>query len=193
MSFNIKQSSKTQLHKYFKNYLLDRNEENLQRLYLEYKNLVYAIAFSILKNREDAEDIVQNIFLKLYKLDKKKLPKNNELNWLYTITKNESINLLKNKQKSINYEELNDIPDSRNSFNEIIESDEYNKLMKHLTPLEKEILSFKIIYGFSFKEISATLNLPLGAVEWKYYKSINHIRILFVTNNNKLYIDFEKS
>ena len=56
-------------------------------MYINYKDLIYFIAYSFLKNKEDSEDIVQNIFLKLQKLDKEKLPKQNEFTWLYTVTK----------------------------------------------------------------------------------------------------------
>jgi len=44
--------------------------------------VIYGIAFSILKNKEDSEDVVQIVFSKLYVLDKEKLPKEKEATWL---------------------------------------------------------------------------------------------------------------
>lgn len=49
--------------------------------------MIYGIAFSILKNKEDSEDVVQIVFSKLYVLDKEKLPKEKEATWLYSVTK----------------------------------------------------------------------------------------------------------
>lgn len=175
----MKQLNKNELHKFFSCYTLDRNEKNLEKLYIKYKDLIYSIAYSFLKNKEDAEDIVQNIFLKLQKLNKDRLPKSNEFTWLYAVVKNESINLLKKNCKIIDYEDI-DIPNSINIINEVISNSEYRLFMSYLKPLDKKILELKIISGFSFKEISEILNMPLGAVEWKYYKALNYLKILVI-------------
>ena len=51
----------------------------LEKIYNEYKNLIYKIAFSILKDHNDAEDIVQNVICKIFKMEKNKLPTFKEL------------------------------------------------------------------------------------------------------------------
>ncbi len=62
---------------------------NFDDIYEKYKNTVYYLAISYLKNIDDAEDIVQNVFLKLYR-NLNKI--NSELylkNWLIVVTINE--------------------------------------------------------------------------------------------------------
>ena len=49
-------------------------EEAFNTLYKNYHKLVYGIAFSILKNKDDSEDVSQTVFSKIYKLSKSKLP-----------------------------------------------------------------------------------------------------------------------
>lgn len=61
------------------------NKIAFEKLYNQYNKLVYGIAFSILKNEQDAEDIVQNVFTKLYTIDKSKLPSNNEISSVFFI------------------------------------------------------------------------------------------------------------
>lgn len=173
----MEQFNKNRLHQIFETYILEQNEKNLEILYINYRDLIYSIAYSFLRNKEDSEDIVQNIFLKLQKLDKEKLPKQNEFTWLYAVTKNESINLLKKNCKIIDYEDI-DIPDNLNITNKVIADDEYNFLIKHLDKLERKIVNLKLLSGLSFKEIGNSLNMPVGTIEWKYYKSINWLRIL---------------
>ena len=51
-------------------------EKYFEILYREYKDFVFKIVFSIIKNKDDAEDITQNIFMKIYKLPAEKLPNN---------------------------------------------------------------------------------------------------------------------
>ena len=77
------------------------NKIAFEKLYNNYNKLIYSIAYSILKNKQDAEDIVQIVFEKLYLIDKEKLPNRNESSWLYSITKNETEDKLRNKKYSI--------------------------------------------------------------------------------------------
>ena len=60
--------------------LKTRRKEAIEELYNNYNKTVYGIAFSILKNKEDSEDVVQIVFSKLYVLDKEKLPKEKRSN-----------------------------------------------------------------------------------------------------------------
>lgn len=62
------------------------NNIAFEKLYKRYNKLVYGIAFSILKNPHDTEDIVQSVFTKIYSIDKNKLPERNESSWLYSTT-----------------------------------------------------------------------------------------------------------
>lgn len=68
-----------------------------ENVYKKYNKMLYGIAFSILKNKEDSEDIVQTVFSKLYTMDKNKMPKDKETTWLYTVTKNEVLLFLRKK------------------------------------------------------------------------------------------------
>lgn len=77
-----------------------------ENLYKKCNKLVYSIAFSILKNKENSDDIVQIVFSKIYTLDKNKLPTNKEISWLYTLTKNETLNLLRSRKEEINIEDI---------------------------------------------------------------------------------------
>ena len=67
-------------------------KQGIEELYNKYKGIVYGIAFTISKNKEDSEDIMQIIFAKIYEMEDFKLPTNNCASWLYSITKNETIN-----------------------------------------------------------------------------------------------------
>ncbi|MCI8518840.1 MAG: hypothetical protein HFJ51_01620, partial [Clostridia bacterium] len=82
---------KNELEELFKE-IKQGNNQSLKDLYDKYKSLVYGVAFSILKNKEDSEDIVQIVFLKIFRLEKEKLPTKNAATWAYSVTKNETLN-----------------------------------------------------------------------------------------------------
>ena len=154
------------------------NKVAFEKFYLKYKNLVYGIAFSILKNEADAEDMVQIVFTKIFEMEKNKLPNNKEACWIYSLTKNETISLLRRKKKNIDLEDIYEIEDSNNEINKIIDKNTYNNLISKLNDKEKEIVSLKILAKLSFNEIGQVLNEPVGTIKWRYYKSIHTLKIL---------------
>ena len=154
------------------------NNIAFEKLYKNYKNLVYKIAYGILKNSYDSDDIVQIVFKKIYSIDKDKLPTRDESSWLYSVTKNETINYLNKKKNHIELEEIYEIEDNNNEINELINKDSYNRLIGKLNENEKEIISLKILSNLSFKEIAKLLNKPTGTIKWIYYKSINTLKLL---------------
>ncbi len=154
------------------------NKAAFEKLYNQYNKLVYNIAFSIVKNRQDTEDIVQIVFTKIYSIDKSKLPSKNEASWLYSTTKNETINFLKKKNNNINLEDIYEIEDNNNEIARIIDKDSYNKLISGISDKEKEIISLKVLADLSFEEIAKILKTPTGTVKWRYYKAVHTLKIL---------------
>ena len=158
---------------------IKENRKNaMEEFYHQYHKIVYAIAFSILKNKEDAEDVMQIVFEKIQTIDKTKLPSDKEMIWLYTLTKNETLNYLKKKKGEISLETIYEIENKDNEIDKKIDSIEFNRLISKLNEKEKEIISLKIISNFSFQQISVLLNEPVGTVKWRYYKSLRSIKLM---------------
>ena len=156
--------------------LNDRN--SFDEFYKKYNKIVYGIAFSILKNKEDSEDVVQNIFSKILTLDKEKLPSTKYASWLYEVTKNESISIYRKRNETIDIDKIYEIEEQDNEINKVIDKIQYNKLISKLNNKEKEIISLKILSNLSFEEISKLLGEPIGTIKWRYYKSINTLKIM---------------
>ena len=157
----------------------------IEELYSKYKKMIYCIAFSILKNQEDSEDIMQMIFAKIYEMENSKLPTNNYASWIYSITKNETINFIKKKKNDVPLDKIYEISDDNNELNKVIDNIEFNRLISKLNDKEKEIITLKILSDFSFEEIAKLLKEPVGTVKWRYYKSIYSY---FFCNRNKIII-----
>ena len=102
---NSAKINKEELHSIFEG--IAKNDETcFNELYEKYHWLVYNIAFSILKNQENSEEIMQKVFVKIWKMEKQKLPKTNEAGWLYSITKNETIDFIKSNKTLLDIDEL---------------------------------------------------------------------------------------
>lgn len=171
--------NKNNLHIAMQN-VIENKEQNFEIFYKECKDYVFKIAFCIIKNKEDSEDIVQNLFLKIYKLPKEKLPTKNEASWLYSVVKNETLNYIKQKRKDINIDDLQIYKDDEGISNLINEAS-YKELMKKLNSEEELIVKLKTESNFTFKEIAKILGKNENTVKWKYYSAIHTLK-LFITN-----------
>lgn len=154
------------------------NKVAFETLYKKYNKLVYRIAFTILKNKEDSEDIVQAVFSKIYSLPKDKFPIDNIATWFYSVTKNEAISLYRKRKNTVDLDTMYEIADSDNEINRIVDQDRYNRILSRLNDKEKEVVSLKILTNLTFDEIAKLLDEPAGTVKWRYYKSIHTLKLL---------------
>lgn len=174
------------------NQIKSNDDTAFEEFYTKYNKLIYKIAYSILKNKSDAEDITQIVFEKIYSMDKENLPTKNETSWIYSVTKNETLNYFKSNRNNINLDDIYEIEDNNQEISKIIDQENYNRLISKLNDNEKEIVSLKIISNFSFEEIGKILNMPTGTVKWRYYKAINTLKLL-LSNLTMFIISFISS
>ncbi len=172
----MKKEEKTKLEQLFKE-IKYGNKKKFEELYDKYNKIVYGIAFSILKNKEDSEDVVQIVFLKLYDIDNSKLPKEKAGTWLYTVTKNEALAILRKKYDTVSLDNIYNCENENNEINEFINKDSYNKLINKLDKREQEIVSLKILSDLTFQEISEILGESSNTIKWRYYKAIHTLKI----------------
>lgn len=173
----MKKIDKKELHVLFKA-LKENDKKAYEELYEKYHELVYGIAFSLLKNKENTEDVLQTVFLKLFQMDRELLPTQKEASWLYTLVKNETLNYIRKQKKTVNIEELYLVEKEAEELNKVIDIQTYNKLIEKLNVKEREILSLKLLADMSFREMAQVLDMPMGTVQWKYYTSLHTLKLL---------------
>lgn len=173
----MKKIDEEELHELFEK-MRQTDLKAYEELYKKYYNLVHNIAFSVLKNYENAEDIAQNVFVKIGNLEQEKLPKNYEASWLYTVTKNECISFIRKNKETSSIENRIENENDKNEIEAVIQNSSYQNLLGSLEQVEKQIIFLKIEAGYSFKEIAKLLKMPMGTVQWKYYKSLHSLKLL---------------
>lgn len=158
-----------------------QNEQGIQieTLYQNYHKLIYGICYSILKNTEDSQDVMQLVFIKLLQLPKEKLPTTNEASWLYTVTKHEALSYIRGKKKTVSIEEVILPIANETPIEEIEDKDSFEKAIQGLNEKEKEVVSLKILCNLTFKEIGEMLEIPTATAQWRYYKALHTLKLLF--------------
>lgn len=171
----MKNINEKELHELFCR-LKKKEKSAYEELYEKYSSLVYKIAFSILKDKENAEDIMQNVFIKIANLSEEN-PTNYESSWLYSVTKNEAISYIRRNKEMASIEDITQ-KSEEDKIEEVLEKENYENLLSSLEQKEKQIISLKVEVGLTFKEISKLLNMPIGTIQWKYYKSLHSLKLL---------------
>jgi RNA polymerase sigma-70 factor, ECF subfamily len=83
----------------------------LEKVFLEHQGRVFRAAYRITGNAQDAEDVLQNVFLKLSHLGEPKAPVDNLPSYLYRTAVNAALDLLRTRRNSVPIEEIENTPD----------------------------------------------------------------------------------
>lgn len=145
--------------------------DSFNLIFNKYRYLVYYVSFDIIKNEEDAKDIVNETFLKMYER-RTSFAKESKLKYFLLVTaKNLSINRLKANKYHLPY--VDDIEGEKEEvgvsiylekFKEVLDEKEYQYIVLHL------------LYDFSFKEIAKVNELTTSQVSSKYRRGIKKLR-----------------
>ena len=140
----------------------------LEEIYIKHHKKMFDIAYSILKNPDDAEDCVQESVFKIAKYIEKidKIDSNYNINLFITIVKNLSLDLYRktHKNHNVNFGEVEEmlIDDTESIENYIIRSDESERLYKKLMEIKEEyveIITLKYFYDMDNHEIAYILSI----------------------------------
>lgn len=154
----------------------EKRKESFQELFDEHFRTIYGIAFTVSKNEEISHDAVQNVMLKLFTLPEDKFPTQNELSWLYTVTKNETLSLLRREKRVENIEEL-ELPATKTAIDDFVDMQSYYSIIKGLTKKQKEIVTLKVLGDMTHRQIAELLHMKAETVQWIYKTAIDKLRI----------------
>ena len=140
-------------------------------VFKKYRYLVYYVSFDILKNEEEAKDIVNETFLKMYEKRRDFMNESKLKYFLLVTSKNLSINRYNHLKDHLTY---SDDTEGRNDeegvslylekFKDVLDEEEYHYLVLHL------------IYEFTFREIAKANKLTTSQVSSKYQRGIKKLR-----------------
>lgn len=177
------------------------DKEALKEIYVAYAGFLFHFLLGILRNRENAEDVTSEFFIKLWDIADKYVPGTGHRAWLSRIARNMAVDFLRSHKKEIPYdageqgfeamaasdETLNErgrtgggtISESDNrdaTAEEAVANLTVKEALDRLKPAEREIVHLKIIGDMTFEEISNILETPMGTVTWRYREAMKKLR-----------------
>ena len=144
--------------------------ESFEVIYKATAGFVYNVAYRIVRNTQDAEEVTQEVFLKVYHKLKGFRLESSLKTWIYRITVNCAINRFKKKAREKNrkdeyYENLNpwqafnESPAGSHRRKEMIEM-----FLNILNPDQRVCVVLRSIEGLSYREIAETLRISINTV-----------------------------
>ena len=179
-----------QEEKEFINHLLDPKTQNqaFQQLLQDYQRPLYNHIRNIVLNHDDADDVLQNTFIKIFQNVKNFKGESKLFSWMYRIATNEALTFLSQKAKKNNLssQELQEKTIQNLQSDVYFEGDEIQlKLHKAIALLpEKQQLIFKMKYfeELKYEEMSEILNTSVGALKASYHIAAKKIEEFLHTN-----------
>jgi RNA polymerase sigma-70 factor (ECF subfamily) len=159
-------------------------EAAFKQFYEDTSALLYRVAFRMTGVREDAEDILHDVYIKAYKARRSYKAELSSLStWVYRITVNHTLNFLKRKKwlggnlvKLFGGKEREDVAES---YIDAEESSEIQKLLQQLPETYRVCVIMRDIEDKTYEEIAEILKIELGTVKSRINRGRKMLKDLF--------------
>ena len=143
------------------------NENAFRELLDRHQGAVYGLAFRFLKDMQEAEDIAQEVFLRLYRTSADYKPQATLRTYLFRIAKNLCIDSLRKKRPEP-MDELPETIDDKTAFEQLSNAESMQRLQDAVSKLpenQRAAIILRHDQDMSYKEIAESLDVTVGAVE----------------------------
>ena len=164
--------------------ILKGDKQGLKDIYNAYLSYIYRIVYGVVGNKEDAEDITSEFFIKLWQQADRYKSGSGHKTYLTTIARNMAIDHLRKYKKETT--EFSHVDDEEEFGNEpvssedteatVIEDISVKEAVSLLNPGEQQVINMKVLSDMTFSEIAEILKVPMGTITWRYREAIKKLR-----------------
>ena len=146
-------------------YLFDRYREAIYRLFVQRTG-----------DKSDADDLLQETFIKVYMNIDRYSPDYTFGQWIYTIARNTFIDYVRRRQEEQPIDErfaapASGAPTPEESVINLQQRTQIERYLERLTPRYRRLVVLRFFDGLSYEEIAARLDLPLGTVKTQIHRA----------------------
>lgn len=165
--------------------LVRDNEAAFSELYVRYKNKLYYFVFHLLKSKEETNDIVQEIFIRIWESRSFINPDLSFSSFLYTMARNRILNYFRDIDIDEKVKEI--LATQKAKEEEAIDTQiiytEYQEILRNaisrLPPKRQKIFNMSRIENMSHKEIAAQLGISVNTVQEHISEALKFIKTYF--------------
>lgn len=158
-----------------------RNKQGISSLYANYSRLLYGVIFRIVKRQDLAENVLQDVFLKVWQnIDSYDTSKGRFIGWVMNIARNAAIDLVRSKnyrndlvtdgvEAAVAQPSVSGVNVDHIGLKEVVEK---------LDPKYRQLIDLLYFEGYTQAEVSDELSIPLGTVKSRVRKAFSELRTL---------------
>ena len=162
--------------------LLRKEERAFTQLYDMYSKSLFSVITNLVSDREEAEDVLQEVFVKIWKnIETYNQSKGRLYTWMLNIARNTAIDKLRSKgfnnsQKNLSSDNFVHLLDDSNKLTNKIDSIGLREFVNKLKPKCIQLIDLLFFKGFTQQEASEELEIPLGTVKTQNRMCMNDLR-----------------
>lgn len=146
-------------------------------LFEQYKNLVFKTAYLMLGTPADAEDALQEVFVRVHRSLRDYDPhKGAFTTWLYRITLNHCLNHRRQWRLHLSFETLIKMPAAPTSGIDVAEEESIRQAIRDLSDKQRAVVILRYYWELSYGEIADILDIPLGTVKSRLDLALKTLR-----------------
>ena len=159
-----------------------KDEKAFTHIYDMYSKSLFSVINVLMKNREEAEDVLQEVFVKIWKnIDSYNESKGRFYTWMLNIARNTTIDKLRSKnfnnsQKNLTVDNFVYQLEDSNKLVNLVDSIGIHEFVKKLKPKCIQIIDLLFFKGYTQQEASDELAIPLGTVKTQNRNCISDLR-----------------
>ena len=146
--------------------------DGLAVIYNLYGRLIRSVAYTIVGNYTDAEDVLQDVMILLARRATLYKGEGSARAYVMTITRNRSIDLVTRRKNDVSTDEIGDIPVRDAELAAV----EVQDLLSHLSEEERQIVTLHVYVGLSHRQVAEMMGLTSSATEKKYQRALKKLK-----------------
>ena len=160
----------------------EKDVRSFEKLYEMYADSMFGVIYNIVRNKEEAQEVLQDVFVKAWNSSSSYSAKKGRFfTWLLNIARNSAIDKIRSKSFKQGKQNLDatffvDILESYDNLDAKIDVNSLKKYIKALRDTCKNLIELLYFKGYTQKEASEELKMPLGTVKTNNRKCISELR-----------------
>ncbi|HKX32292.1 MAG TPA: sigma-70 family RNA polymerase sigma factor [Blastocatellia bacterium] len=169
---------------------LDQRIADFRQAALEHLDALYGFAMVLTRNRTEAEDLVQETYLRAARAFGRLVPDSNLKSWLFAIMRNVWLNQLRHEQSGPQFVEIDaeeesrwqwldqTVSDPQTLLLQKVEREQVRAAIERLPVHYREVIVLRDLEGFTYQQIAAILQCPAGTVMSRLGRAREQLRVL---------------
>ncbi len=158
------------------------DQQAMSELYDRYSKVVYAVALRVLQDAAGAEDVLQDVFLQLWrKPDAFDASRGSLAAWLAVITRHRSIDRLRQRRPETDIEEcvIAGGPDLRDETERALVIEKIRTALQEMSSDQRTAMELAFFQGLTHTEIAEKTGEPLGTIKTRIRSGLQQLRARF--------------